>query len=199
MVIIRTSAVAVIIQAVSAGSIAGWPWAKAGDAAKVAAIVAAGPCTTPRVLTPRHVRGSENRVARQCGIILGIRWKLGAKRVRAGCRHDPTGPPTVPKYRQNDQILSNYLLGVAAARLICGHPASRRDATRALAPSGPPLRTRGQTQRPGHDMVLVVFVLAELILGDADPPPHRHAGRVNGVRVARHQGVPPVEVAAFRP
>jgi hypothetical protein len=54
----------VIIQAVSAGSIAGWPWAKAGDATKVAEMAAAGPCITPRLF-----KGGESRVAAQLGII----------------------------------------------------------------------------------------------------------------------------------
>src|SRR4029079_19545745 len=55
----------------------------------------------------------------------------------------------------------------------------------------------GHLARPAHHVLLKV-VLRHLILGELDAPAHRDAGGVHGVRIARHQRMPPVEVAPLR-
>src|SRR5262245_51679980 len=68
----------------------------------------------------------------------------------------------------------------------------------ALGPRGPrgPLGPFRQPHRPAHDAILEVLV-GHLVLAGPDLAAHRHTGRMHGVRVARDQRMPPIEIMAI--
>src|SRR5215831_14132791 len=90
-------------------------------------------------------------------------------------------------------MIASQPLRVEHLRIPQESEASPRTATRTARHSWLAPGSLRQPHRPAHDPILEVIV-GDLLLARSDLAAHRDARRVHGIGIARHQGVPPVEI-----